>query len=698
VSSAQRIYDIGSENDRHSPSTSSNNDAWLSRRHEINRDLYEDRPLSAVTRAFRLLLLEEGPVNAKITARLEDWSLDNHPAYQALSYTWGNTTYKDDAGQVQNQNQEERGIRIDGQRFVVAKNLHEALLCLRVAHQPRYLWIDAICINQSDVVEKSHQIRLMKDIYAEAESVIVWLGRSDQHSDIAMRLISNINRTHDRRQRLDKIRDTLRSRHYSFEAAYTDLFRRSYWGRTWVIQEIFSAKKISLQCGQLVISWKALVIFQRFLVNECYGSDRLQLAGMGKYHPWTQFISCNAMKHVILQARPFDTLHSLRQSRSQAGHSRRPPNLNVLLFEHWDALATDPLDKVFAILGLASDGDNYNINVDYTLCVSQVYTNVVREYIRLYRNLSIIIPRRPQNLAHYLPSWCPDWSSARQNLRYGNVINDVYPFRTSGRQYEASPLIDARFHATISPCGQHLTTLGWELDRIREISDVARSPLLKKGGIFDFTEFFNRIDTSQSPSMASIASELDIWYAIHRRALRRGYRAERDKGLADSNKHGFYTYCRKKHDEFFRVLVRASTAITLQKDEWPHTEIRSKWREMLSDWRRHRDLPPDLIDPPEQVMNPRLRRSLRDLGQNNVHGGHKCFFATETGLLGLAPNGSRRGDTVCILRGCYLPVVLRSHGEHWKMVGTCYVCGFMHGQFRQYIQHCRVIEREFEIS
>jgi serine/threonine protein kinase len=156
------------------------------------------------------------------------------------------------------------------------------------------------------------------------------------------------------------------------------------------------------------------------------------LSRRGRY-PWTPLISRDAVGDVTPRARRFDILYHLRKSRPQPNSEKRPPSLHTLLFEHWDALATDPRDKVFALMGLVVDGDDCNIDVNYGLSINQVYTNIAREYVRLYGNLNIILPKRRQNPGHNLPSWCPDWSSAMPNLDGGNAMQDAEPFRTAIR-------------------------------------------------------------------------------------------------------------------------------------------------------------------------------------------------------------------------------------------------------------------------
>ncbi|KAN0116731.1 Heterokaryon incompatibility [Hyaloscypha variabilis] len=88
-------------------------------------------------------------------------SLDQRPHYEALSYVWGTEKAPDP-------------ILLDGQPFYITENLKDALIMVRQGSQKeRVLWIDAICINQNDLSERSAQVRQMRQIYSSAERVLV---------------------------------------------------------------------------------------------------------------------------------------------------------------------------------------------------------------------------------------------------------------------------------------------------------------------------------------------------------------------------------------------------------------------------------------------------------------------------------------------------------------------------------------------
>jgi Heterokaryon incompatibility protein (HET) len=90
-------------------------------------------------------------------------SIDKPHSYEALSYVWGFLSSSE-------------SLRCDGKSISITPNLRDALRKLRLVDRHRALWVDQICINQSDKDEKSSQVALMDRIYRMAEQVIAWLG------------------------------------------------------------------------------------------------------------------------------------------------------------------------------------------------------------------------------------------------------------------------------------------------------------------------------------------------------------------------------------------------------------------------------------------------------------------------------------------------------------------------------------------
>lgn len=94
----------------------------------------------------------------------------DQPKYEALSYVWGSPNAS-------------LSIEVNGCQFFVTKNLEAALKQFRPhSSTPRILWIDAICISQSDMNERTPQVQQMDAVYRGAKNVLVWLGRETNTS------------------------------------------------------------------------------------------------------------------------------------------------------------------------------------------------------------------------------------------------------------------------------------------------------------------------------------------------------------------------------------------------------------------------------------------------------------------------------------------------------------------------------------
>lgn len=109
--------------------------------------------------------------------------------FVALSYTWGST-------------ENNAVIHLDGGPVPVTMNLLEALQALRFQDKSRVLWIDALCINQTDLEERASQVNIMRHIYQKAQNVIVWLGPAADDSRLAFDLLATLSNVREQRHTL----------------------------------------------------------------------------------------------------------------------------------------------------------------------------------------------------------------------------------------------------------------------------------------------------------------------------------------------------------------------------------------------------------------------------------------------------------------------------------------------------------------
>lgn len=191
------------------------------------------------------------PDGGRISCKLENLEIKNAPEYIALSYAWGDPT-------------DTAEIEIGGRSFRVTTSLVGALRRIRRWKRPRHFWADAICINQSSLDEKNHQIPLMRRIYSQARGVIMWLGEERDDSELAMDLIRRWGEGVSTSMQIDNgacCRNALKAclpfiddpfDKKSLEALGC-LLRRDYWRRVWIIQEVVLAKSRLMLCGDAMV-------------------------------------------------------------------------------------------------------------------------------------------------------------------------------------------------------------------------------------------------------------------------------------------------------------------------------------------------------------------------------------------------------------------------------------------------------------
>lgn len=141
---------------------------------------YQYNPLST-PQTIRLLHLSPSPNPTTPlygTFQPADLTSDNPSEFGALSYVWGEPSPS--AGTIQID---------DSDLPLPTTNLAAALRRFRLPSQPRFIWVDAICINQADVSERNTQVALMGDIYRVAKMTLAWLGHDDDAENALRKLV-----------------------------------------------------------------------------------------------------------------------------------------------------------------------------------------------------------------------------------------------------------------------------------------------------------------------------------------------------------------------------------------------------------------------------------------------------------------------------------------------------------------------------
>ena len=299
--------------------------------------------------------LQPGAPQSQITCSLEQALLDDNPIYEALSYTWGDA-------------KEQTMILCNGSLLPVTRNLEEALQRLRYEDRTRRLWVDAICVNQQDNIERGYQVSIMRDIYSTADCVIVWLGpeRDDSRKaiDFMVKLCEVLctsvestayELTHDYEEFFERTGDAcahtllkgyLQSLEATSLAAVDRFFHRSWFGRIWVIQEVTRDSRVIALCGDETVAFEVLVLAVNIL-------SAAQVQGFVQY-PFHD----SSLPRIDL----------MRSKMNLEGYS-----FPRLFFYTRCFSATDSRDMIYALLGCSGDKHIQNIVPDYGLAVSKVH-------------------------------------------------------------------------------------------------------------------------------------------------------------------------------------------------------------------------------------------------------------------------------------------------------------------------------------
>lgn len=204
---------------------------------------------------IRLLRIDH-KIKSSIVGKLEQFSLDSPrcPKFTTISYVWGKY-----------QPEERVNITVNGTRFLVASSVPPILELLRDHpdfKKSPWIWIDGICVNQSDDMEKNAQVNMMGRIFKRSEMTLIWLGKAEQDTDAAMDLLQDLTHRKKglRRNYLSKgIRRTPSDIHHPDKwKSLRRFFSLPWWKRVWTLQEFILARDVKFYWGNRSIDRKDL--------------------------------------------------------------------------------------------------------------------------------------------------------------------------------------------------------------------------------------------------------------------------------------------------------------------------------------------------------------------------------------------------------------------------------------------------------
>ena len=574
---------------------------------------YHYKPLDSKSNSIRLVTLWPGKWEDDIVCSIHHADLDKKPSYRALSYTWGGTT-------------DTKQLLLEGRTLQVTRNLEIALRHLRQLYAcatPQVLWIDAICINQSDLVERSEQVRKMEQIFTSARQILAWTGEADEDSKDVLSILDTVSKISKSGRRALSHNSHLRERVLLEDGrpleilphhwhAFDRFQTRSYWSRAWILPELSAqfyppASPANSDHRCLIIDGLNTFSFEQFKVAcHVWLSETVDRAYKGAEYP-----NDIAGVEMYVMAR---------------NASKR--TLSKSLLAGLGLQCSDPRDRVYAMLALAISKDQ-DFDVDYTKPVDQVYIDAIRSCISREGSLYILEGNSASSgKSEQFPSW-------------------MNQFKSPGFRSSASPDVQAdgglppsvRFHMH----RRWLTIDGLLVGTVQEIFGPFRIKPLASGPEA-------RTYSLDSPARDCFYDDNNVRLSTLAAKLTRKQQDEicnmvTHRGFGGrQNLSGNSPALNKLH------LVRNWLGFD--------PDIKDiRWRDEI-----HSSLVAKLV-----------RSILESLNRHRL-------FVLDSGQVGLTSGHVQRGNAVAILYGGKHCFVLHPSGSEYRMHGSVYVEGVMKGE------------------
>jgi hypothetical protein len=408
------------------------------------------------------------------------------------------------------------------------------------------------------------------------------------------------------------------------------------------IQEVVLAKTVVFSCGQQSMSWADLGLLSHFFANTS----------------WTILLKQSAQIDQLKGALSIGHNTPARLASAQrTWRSGHDDQFLYALIRARSSASENPRDKVYSQLGLGSA----NIVPDYQASVADVYITTAKYILEHSQSLLLLTCAEGADFQNIpgLPSWVPDWS-VTQNVG----------LRSSGyRSFHAALQLPKRQAVSIDSNGRHILSIGAiELDEILDTCDT-KPEIRNKPHTSILWEIISKLHPHYAASGQS--REEAVWRTL--------ITNREDTGSLARPRDLIYPASAERLYSSFRawVLWRYVTA-----PEAPSTNSISIPAEE------------DMLPSQAEILDAREKSAadltyLADLEHSaslyDLHYSHAMSlrpFCTRQGYFGIGTQCLRKDDSVWIVHGCPVPLILRKieGSERYRLVGGSYVHGFMDGE------------------
>ena len=527
-----------------------------------------------------------------------------------------------------------------------------------------YFWLDALCINQADDDEKGQQVRMMYQVYSQAEQVIAWADRGSEDGRLAMQFVKYLSNEFSRlglhwQARRPLSRATVANiEGCDFPSArWTALNRflqRPFFRRAWIVQELVAAKDITLRSGVYCISWTA---FADVLLNILGTGVRVYLEGL------------NESGEMVLGGSGLSITYSLR---SLVRFERKIPPFPYVISQCTSFGCTDPRDRIFAFLNMCSLNDDEALAPDYKRSAEEVFTATTGVLLTRENPMFSLLHRAGigfDRLLTTLPSWVPDWTLNPSCMSFG--ITTDHAMLRGDELYRACGPSSKLGTILVRAKGNSIKVRGRTIDTVK--SHYAGRPVMMPSGTEGARENHRRyVDwllqlCHSLPERTVLPTGVPFFPDALSQTLVAGLDDDGRLSQHATNPH-FADFvalvalsCDDHGKEYWTglpklIMERMQLILSVPQTEWtedPRTPTNEIHR---SAWRSH-----------ELYENQILQR--------------RGFFTTEMNYVGLGPLLIQEDDEICLICGTNVPFLIRRREEGgFQLVGECYVHGLMQGE------------------
>ncbi|KAG4436671.1 hypothetical protein IFR05_007850 [Cadophora sp. M221] len=547
--------------------------------------------------------------------------------YVAISYVWGvDKTIRS------------KVICEDGRALDLGASAAAILEAVADMDTMPLIWIDTLCIDQSNTGEKESQIPMMTEVYRSASKVVAWLGHPTVDSHLVVPFLNMLSGAFES-QISRKQQMTMDSLQYlpgcqvecSPEwTALRNFLRRPWFRRMWILQEAASATTLILRFGNETLEWDTLANVLSNMRFWCF----------------LRMLEIREENVEDLGILPHGYRNTLTVLYFKVGEDDSSRTLHNLLISGWGLSAFDARDKIYAVLGLVSDDREKefkaNYGTDYT--AEKAYFDVATHILSTSKSLDVLHTAGIGNRGSIdsssliLPSWVTDWNHSSGVTTFGSY---------SGLIACAGGTLPIQFHTETE--SKLCTIRGITIDEVCTVrTGLPRPPLF----------------------------EDDVAMKNHARVRLRWLNAHSE--LADSLSP--YPTGELTQDVLWRTLIANTGVSNLPAgEEYAHyflcyktalkylSGIATQWEKEIV----------EANDPAVDMFASAL---------TGVSSG-RTLFATKKGYLGLGSSAMELGDVVAVFAGGRTPFVLRKNplmasGKKctYKLVVDAYIHGLMSGE------------------